>query len=152
DKLFNLDFSAGNAAALGTTGVLVQKAVAEAHHWKRGSAVPVEFASTGKHVLKVVGIYERTGGFLESDYVVSQQTQEAYDGTRLDTSALVLIDRGADRAVVQKRISAVLRDHPDAKVQTQSQYEKSASGTIDQLLIFVTVMLLLAVVIALLGI
>ena len=42
--------------------------------------------------------------------------------------------------------------HPDARVLDQEGYEKVASGFIDQLLTFVTVMLLLAVLIALLGI
>jgi putative ABC transport system permease protein len=100
----------------------------------------------------VVGIYDRTGGFIDGEYIVSQAAQAAFDGTRLDSSALVLLDKGADRATVQKSIKAALRNHPDAKIQTQQEFEDTASGTIDKLLIFVTVMLLLAVVIALLGI
>ena len=59
---------------------------------------------------------------------------------------------GADRDEVQDAIAAALADHPDAKVMDQDQFEADASGFIDSLLIFVTVMLLLAVVIALLGI
>jgi putative ABC transport system permease protein len=114
--------------------------------------VTAEFASTGKHALRVVGIYDRTGGFIDGEYIVSQAAQAAFDGTRLDSSALVLLDKGADRATVQKSIKAALRNHPDAKIQTQQEFEDTASGTIDKLLIFVTVMLLLAVVIALLGI
>jgi putative ABC transport system permease protein len=152
EKLLNLDFSAGGAAALGTDGVLVQKSEADAHHWKLGSTVTAEFASTGKHALRVVGIYDRTGGFVDSDYIMSRETQAAFDGTRLDSSVLVLLDKGADKAAVQDRIATALRDHPDAKVLTQGEYEASASGTIDNLLLFVTVMLLLAVAIALLGI
>jgi putative ABC transport system permease protein len=152
EKLLNLDFSAGRAAALGTEGLLVQKAAAKKHHWKIGSTVKTEFASTGAHNLRVVGIYDVTGGFIDGDYIVSRAAQAAYDGTPLDTSALVLLDKGADTAVVQKGIATALRQHPDAKVQTQGEFEASASGTIDSLLIFVTVMLLLAVVIALLGI
>ena len=50
------------------------------------------------------------------------------------------------------RITAALADHPDAKVLDQEEYEKEAGGFVDQLLTFVTVMLLLAVIIALLGI
>jgi putative ABC transport system permease protein len=152
DKALNLDFSAGGAAGLGKDGVLVRKSAAEAHHWTLGSTVPAEFASTGTHPLRVVGIYDRTSGFLEGDYIVSLASQAAFDGTRLDTAVLVLLDKQADKAAVQQHIRAALHDHPDAKVLTQSEYEHSASGTIDKLLIFVTVMLLLAVLIALLGI
>ena len=68
------------------------------------------------------------------------------------TSALVRIDSGADQDAVQDAIKAALADHPDAKVLNQEEFEAEASGFIDSLLTFVTVMLLLAVVIALLGI
>jgi putative ABC transport system permease protein len=53
---------------------------------------------------------------------------------------------------VQDRITAALADHPDATVVDKKGYEARLGGMIDQLLAFVTAMLLLAVVIALLGI
>src|SRR4051794_400527 len=152
EQAFNLDLSAGHATALGTDGVLVRKATAQEHGWKVGSTVPAEFASTGRHALHVVGIFDRTGGYVDGEYVISLATQAAFDGTRLDTSALVLLAKGVDASAVHAGIKAALRDHPDAKVQTPKEYEKSASGQVDKLLAFVTVMLLLAVAIALLGI
>ena len=51
------------------------------------------------------------------------------------------MDQGADRAQVQDAIDAALADHPDAKVLDRRGFEKEASGFIDQLLIFITVML-----------
>ena len=68
------------------------------------------------------------------------------------STGLVTLAAGADKGEVQSAISTALADHPDAQVLDQKGFEKQASGTIDQLLTFVTVMLLLAVVIALLGI
>ena len=68
------------------------------------------------------------------------------------SSALVKISPGADASQVKDRITAALAEHPDAKVLDQKGYEHEISGVVDQLLAFVTVMLLLAVVIALLGI
>ena len=78
--------------------------------------------------------------------------QRAFAGPQLVSTALVTIDQGADRADVQDAIASALGDHPDAKVLDQDGFEKEASGFIDQLLTFMTVMLALAVVIALLGI
>jgi putative ABC transport system permease protein len=152
DKVLNLDISSGRASDLGTNGLLVRKATAEQHGWKVGTTIPAEFASTGKHEMRVAGIYDRTGGFIDSEYILSMATQEAFDGTRLDMSALVVLADGADKSAVQKSIATALVDHPDAKILTQNEYEKDAAGFIDQLLMFVTVMLLLAVLIALLGI
>ena len=53
---------------------------------------------------------------------------------------------------MQDAIDAALADHPDAQVLDKEGYQKVATGFIDSLLTFVTVMLALAVVIALLGI
>ena len=78
--------------------------------------------------------------------------QNAFAGPQLVSTALVTIDAGADQDEVQDAIAAALADHPDAKVLDQDGFEKEASGFIDQLLTFVTVMLPLAVLIALLGI
>jgi putative ABC transport system permease protein len=68
------------------------------------------------------------------------------------TGAFVTVVDGADRGEVEDAIAAALADHPDAKVLDRAAFEKEAGGFIDQLLTFMTVMLALAVMIALLGI
>ena len=68
------------------------------------------------------------------------------------SSGLVTLTAGADKGAVEDAIAAALADHPDARVLDQKGFEKTASGFIDSLLTFVTAMLLLAVIIALLGI
>jgi putative ABC transport system permease protein len=151
-ETMDLELSAGSLENLTADGVLVAKKTAKASNLTVGSTVPVEFASTGKHELKVAGIFDQTGGFVDASYLLSLDGQDALAGEHLDTSALVLLDKGADIGQVQDRIKTALADHPDAKILTQKEYEKEAAGFIDQLLNFVTVMLLLAVFIALLGI
>ena len=106
---------------------------------------------TGKHTMKVVGIYD-SKGWISDDFVISIAAQTAAAGPQLITSGLVTLVPGADRSTVQQAITAALADHPDAKVLDRKGFEKEASGFIDKLLTFVTVMLLLAVMIALLGI
>jgi putative ABC transport system permease protein len=152
EQTLSLDVSAGSVEDLGADAVLVAKKTAEANGWQVGSTVPVEFASTGKHDLRVAGIFDQTGGFVESDYLLSLEGQDALAGDHLDASALVLLDEGVDKGEVKAAITAALADHPDAKILDQEEYEKEATGFIDKLLTFVSVMLLLAVVIALLGI
>ena len=132
--------------------MLVKKKVAKAHGWQVGDTVEAEFAQTGKQSLRVAGIYDRTGGFVESDYILGLPAQEAFAGERLDANAIVILDEGADLTEVKDRVAAALADHPDTRVLDQEEFEKVASGFIDKLLTFVSVMLLLAVLIALLGI
>jgi putative ABC transport system permease protein len=152
DAALDLDVSSGSASDLGSDGVLVKKKVAKANGWRVGDPIQAEFAETGEQSLRVAGIYDRSGGFIDSDYVLGLPAQEAFAGDRLDANAIVILEKGADLATVKNGIATALADHPDTRVLDQEEFEKVASGFIDQLLTFVSVMLLLAVFIALLGI
>ncbi|GAA1621612.1 ABC transporter permease [Kribbella alba] len=147
----NLRLSAGSVAALGTNGVVVAQSAATSHGWKVGTVIHSEFAETGKHDLRVVGIYN-SKGWIGDNFIISIAAQTAASGQQLTASGLVKLAPGADRSTVQRAITAALANHPDAKVLDRKGFEKEASGFIDKLLTFVTVMLLLAVLIALLGI
>jgi putative ABC transport system permease protein len=147
----NLGLSAGSVSALGTDGVVVARSAATSHSWKLGDVIRSEFAATGKHNLRIVGIYD-TKGWIGDDFIISIAAQTAAAGQQLTSSGLVRLAPGADRSTVQQAITTALADHPDAKVLDRKGFEKEAGGFIDKLLAFVTVMLLLAVLIALLGI
>ena len=151
EEVMNLEVSQGSLADLGKDGVMVSKKIATAKGWKLGDVIPAEFAVSGKHQLHVVAIYDGKG-WISDNFVISLDEQNAFAGAQLVASGLVTLAAGADKADVQKAISAALADHPDAKVLDQKGFEKEASGFIGKLLTFVTVMLLLAVLIALLGI
>ncbi|WP_322937457.1 ABC transporter permease [Nocardioides bizhenqiangii] len=149
--LMQLDLSQGSLSELGDDTVVVSRDIAESNGWELGDTVDAEFAATGKHQLELVGIFD-SKGWVTDNFVIGLDEQNALAGPQLVTSALVKVAAGADRDEVQDAITAALADHPDAKVLDQDAYEAEASGFIDGLLTFVTVMLLLAVVIALLGI
>jgi putative ABC transport system permease protein len=149
--LMSLDLSQGSLADLGKGGVVISKSTATSNGWKLGDIVEADFAATGKHDLHVVGIYD-SKGWIADNYILSLEEQNAFAGPQLVASGLVSIVEGADIGAVQDAIAAALADHPDAKVLDQEAFEADASGFIDGLLTFVTVMLLLAVIIALLGI
>jgi putative ABC transport system permease protein len=151
EEIMNLQVSQGSVADLDRDGVMVSKAIATANGWKLGQVVPAEFAVSGKHRLHVVAIYDGKG-WISDNFVISLDEQKAFAGPQLVASGLVTLAAGTDKGAVQEAIAAALADHPDAKVLDQKGFEKEASGFIGNLLTFVTVMLLLAVLIALLGI
>jgi putative ABC transport system permease protein len=151
EEVMNLKVSQGSVAALGEGGVMVSKSAATSNGWKLGDKVTAEFAESGKHALKVVGIYDGKG-WIGDNFILSIDEQNAFAGPQLVSTGLVTLAAGAASGEVQDAIDAALADHPDAQVLDQAGFEKVASGFIDQLLTFVTVMLLLAVLIALLGI
>ena len=151
-ELLNLDITSGSAADLGTDGVLLSKKVADEQGLAVGDTLPSVFAATGKHDLTVSGIYASTGGFTDGDYVLSLDGQNEYAGAQLLSAGLIKIASDADIDAVQADIKSALADHPDAKVLTQQEFQQELGGMINGLLALVIVMLLLAVVIALLGI
>ncbi len=151
EEAIKLKVSKGTAKDLGDDGILVAEKAATEHGWSLGDAVPVEFAATGAKQLRVVGIFG-SKDFLVGDYLISLATQQARSGDALVGSAIVTLAAGADKGAVQDRLTAVLADHPDVKVLDKEGYEHEIGGVIDKLLAFVTAMMLLAVIIALLGI
>jgi putative ABC transport system permease protein len=150
EQVIDLELTSGSVTGLGADGVLVPAEVAAEHGWSLGAPIAVEFPATGDTVLQLRGTYEGTG-FLDG-YLIGIAAQEANEPARLDTSVLVGLDEGADLAQVKGDIAAALAAQPDARVLTPKQFAAEGAGIVDQLLTFLTVMLLLAVVIALLGI
>ena len=149
-ELMSLDLSHGSLGDLGPDGVMVSKATAKSNGWKsatrsRPTSLPPAPMTCGSPGSTPEGLDRGT----TTSSASRRRTRSPARSCRL---ALVSIDAGADREAVQDAIAAALADHPDAKVLDQEGFEAEASGVIDKLLTFVTVMLLLAVLIALLGI
>jgi putative ABC transport system permease protein len=151
EEVMNLHVSKGSVADLGSDGVVVAKSAATEHGWKLGDTVTAEFAESGKHALRIVGVYDGKG-WIGDDYILSIEQQRAFAGAQLVSVALVTVKDGVDTGKVEGAIADALADHPDAQVLDQRGFEKEATGFIDGLLTLVTVLLALAVIIALLGI
>jgi putative ABC transport system permease protein len=152
ENVVELGMTAGSIRDLGVDGVVVSKSKADAQHWKVGDLVPVEFGQTGKQSLRVEGIYSKKAYF-DADYLISLPAHQKREPGIMDTAAFVKVAPGANVKQVQDRLSKLLAaEHPDTKVVDQAGYEKAEGASIDKLLGLVTVLLLLAVLIALLGI
>ena len=151
DQALDLKISSGSAASLGIDGILVKGSVARSKGWHVGQPLPVTFPASGTTALTIRGLYDGTG-YLDGSYIISQATEEAHVPDRLDSSVLVLVDDGAKVGAVKAGIERTLAAHPDAKVLDRKGFEKEIGGLVDQLLLLVSVMLLLSVLIALLGI
>jgi putative ABC transport system permease protein len=151
EAIMHLEVSAGSLAALDNGGVVVAQDKAAANGWAPGDTVTAEFAASGEHTLRIVGVYGGSG-WLADDFLISIESQQALAGPQLVTNALLTVVPGQDARTVQASVADALASHPDTQVMNQDEYEAFAGGFVDQLLTFVTIMLLLAVAIALLGI
>jgi putative ABC transport system permease protein len=150
ESMMNLPSSSGSTSDLDERSILVSEGAATKHGWEVGDTVTAAFAASGSHALPIAGIYEK--GWIQEDYILSMAGQNAFAGPQLVSMVLVAVAPGAEKGIVQDAIATALADHPDALVRDQAGFEKMASGFLDTMLTFVTVMLLLAVLIALLGI
>jgi putative ABC transport system permease protein len=147
----DLGVRTGSVAALGTDGVLVYDDVARAKGWTVGTRVPVQWPETGVVPMRVAGTFSEKGA-VDSEYLVSMTTFDRNTTGRLDSLVLVKTAAGARTAAVQAGVVSALKPYVNAEVLTRAEFKQSIAGQVDQFLLFVTALLLLAVFIALMGI
>ncbi|MBV9203862.1 MAG: ABC transporter permease [Actinobacteria bacterium] len=142
----SLGVTAGDLAALAAPGtIMVTFDAAAGHGWKTGGAIRVQFGAYGAYQLRIVGLYANTGPL--SSYLVSTATLAADSGVRTDSVDLVRAPASARTA-----IRAALAGYPGAQLLDQAGYIASQTAVLNSLLTLVTAMLILAIVIALLGV
>jgi putative ABC transport system permease protein len=141
----SLGVTSGSVASLASGMLLVSKAVASAHGWQVGDAIRVGFGSYGVSTLRIGGIFADTGPL--SSYLISLPTFAADTGIRTDTVDLVRAPSSARRALLR-----ALAGYPGAQLLDQAGYAKSRESVLGTILNLITALLVLAVIIALLGI
>jgi putative ABC transport system permease protein len=148
-KIFNIHVLQGNTQNMGATEVAVYKNVASAHHLKVGDRIPVLFAYTGVRPMTVAAIFGSKG---PADYYMSLSAYQANFPVQLDYMVLVQKAPGVSQATAEAAVKSVSKDFPGTSVLDKSQYEAQVAAPIKQLLGLVDVLVLMAVIIALLGI
>lgn len=100
--------------------------------------------------LDVVAIYEAAGGF--TGYVVDLTTARDLGASAQDNVVYVIKQPQAEAATVQADLDVALEPFPNVQLLDQSAFKDSIGDQIGQLLNFLFALLVLAVLIALLGI
>src|SRR4051794_14505289 len=147
----NLEVSSGALATLDDTSVFVSDDVAAAHGWVVGDHAELTYAQTGVQRFTVAGTYGNTS-LLGTDYVTTLGANAANGGSELDVAVLVVAADGVALEELRPGLEAVAAVYPSAQLDDAASFTEAQGQTIDQLLAIVTMLLLLAVVIALLGI
>jgi putative ABC transport system permease protein len=150
-QVLDLGIAGGDLRALDDGGVFVYDQTARSKGWTVGREISVEWPETGAHPLKLAGTFTEKGAF-DSDYMISLATYDENVAQRLDWYILVDAAPGSSLTQAQDAVIAATRDYPNAVVLTAEEFVDSVSGQIDKVLLFITALLLLAVLIALLGI
>jgi putative ABC transport system permease protein len=142
----DLGVSAGRLSALSTPGtIMVSADTASGHGWKTGDTIRVQFGAYGAYPLQIAGIFANIGPL--ASYLVANTTLAADSGVRTDSVDLVQAPASAKPA-----IQRALAGYPGAQLLDQAGYIASQTKLLNSLLTLVTAMLILAIVIALLGV
>lgn len=150
-NVLDLGIEEGSLAALEDGTMLVSRTDAEALGVNVGDTVAVTFPETGTLRLRVAGTFSR-GALINASYVVSMADFVTNVTSQLDGAVFVNAAPGTDPADLQEALGAALADYPNVEVNDPATITRQAQASVDQLLGIVTALLLLAVVVALLGI
>ncbi len=150
-RVIDLGIEDGALEGFGPGAVLVSTEQAETLGVDVGDAVTVTFAETGPTSLRVAATFSR-GSLINATYVVAMSDFAANVTSRLDAAILVNHAPGVEQAQGKADVAAALAEYPNVTVNSPDDITAKAQDSVNQLLGIVTALLLLAVVVAVLGI
>lgn len=150
DDLFDLGAVRGSLAALDGDRIALSEEAADELGADLGDTVTVRFAETGDHHVEVVAIYEKTD--VAGDHLIGIATYDRHVATSMDTKAFVRLAPGADLSTTRAAAEEAVADHPQLRVQDRDEFAGATAAHIDAVLNLVYGLLLLAVLIAVMGI
>jgi putative ABC transport system permease protein len=131
--------------------MLVSDRVAEDKGWQVGQRIELVFPRTGAQLMEIVGVYHDDALF-SNGYVITLDDYTANAGDDLDYLVLAKRAPGVGDTAARAAVDPLLAEYPSVTLQDQSEFKEQVAGQIDQLLGLVFVLLLLAVLIAVIGI
>ncbi|MCU0278663.1 MAG: FtsX-like permease family protein [Candidatus Nanopelagicales bacterium] len=148
-QALSLTVPEGSFDDLGEDDVAVDRDTADSIGAGVGSTIQV-LSVAGPVDLQVVAVYEPAGGF--TGYVTDLPTIARLGAADQDSVVYVVKDPATSAEDVQAGLERALEPYPNVQLLDQSAFKQTISDQIGQLLNFLFALLVLAVLIALLGI
>ena len=150
-SLFDVKPLQGSPDAIVEPGTIaIYSDVARDKHLNVGDTVKVLFKDSGEQTLRVGLIYGENQP--AGNYVVGMSTYDQNFANRYDMQVYVKRAGGVTPAAGLAAVKAAAKDYAGVKVMDHSGFKAEVAGQINQMLSMVYALLLLAIVIALLGI
>jgi putative ABC transport system permease protein len=131
--------------------MLVSDRVAEDRGWQVGQRIPVTFPRTGDQQMEIVAVYHDDALF-NGGFIITLDDFGANAADDLDSLVLAKRATGVTDEAARAAVAPILAQYPTVELQDQAQFKDQVAGQIDKALVFVVILLLLAVIIALIGI
>jgi len=154
-RVYRIDWDKGSNASLeglGTTGTVLTKGFANAHHLHVGARLSVQTPSGQRVTLSVRGIATDNARLL-ADLTITLPLARTVFNQRTDAVDFVSYAPGVSNSQVQPTVNRLLAARfPQTQSQTAAQFKTSLGGQINSLLALIYVLLALSVIVSLFGI
>ncbi|WP_155375619.1 ABC transporter permease [Catellatospora vulcania] len=147
-RMFPFDATDGQIRTLAAQELVLDDNIAETLKLKAGDRTPVVIGGVTRDYT-VVGVYQATP--IIQGILVGEAAVADFPGP-LAFQGFVSLNDGVDAAPVVEKIETIMKDYPGVQVGDRQSYVDQATASYDFLLIAVQILLLVALVIALLGI
>lgn len=148
-----VDMVEGTLGALQGGGIVLAEHLATDLELEVGDTLPMTFSRTGEQQVEIVGLVDDNDAqALVTDYLISLDTYSQLYSERMDASLFVRIAADVSATKARAAIEDALAEFPTVTISDQAAAADSRTRTVDQILGLVTVLLMLALAIALLGI
>lgn len=150
DHLFDLGVIAGQISDDPLT-VAIHSEEAAARALMVGDVIDIEFPSGAVETLTVAAVFEN-GTVIDTPYLISNRAWERRFGDSTDWWAAAMIADGVSNGEAAAAMAEVSSAHPQITFESQVDFKQTIQSEIDQLLVIVNAMLVLAIMVALIGI
>jgi putative ABC transport system permease protein len=146
----DLGTTEGSLAALGPDSIGVSGNAAAKHHWRLGTPVSVTYPDGSSAPSTVTLIYQHAD--IIGDYLLAPAAWAPHAPQPVDEEVLIALRPGVSVQKARPSVGAVAVRYDNPKVLDRGQYRHQAAGAVNTVLGIVYVLLVLAIIIALLGI
>lgn len=150
DRLFDLGVSEGLVSNDPSTVTLL-RSKADDLGVAAGDQLSVTFPSGDETVLTVAAVFENST-VIDAPIMISTTNWSDRFGDTTDVWAAALANPDVDTATVEATLASLETEYPQVAFENQADFKESVEGQIDQLLVVINAMLVLAIVVALVGI
>ncbi len=148
DDLLQIEITDGSVSS--DRGLLVKREVAEEQGFKVGDTVTVVFQNTGPVPLTVLALYDNSS--VLGNWVIDENT---YNDNFIDHTDVLVAAKsapGVSSADARVALEEITSPYPQLKVEDKAEFKQSREDQLNQLLVVILVFLILAIVIAGIGI
>jgi putative ABC transport system permease protein len=151
EDVADLGIRSGSLADFERGTLLLSTTQAQALGANVGDRLVITFPESGDMTATVAATFEHDA-IIGAPYVLTLPDYAAHVTSRLDAAILMTTAEGSDPAATKQAVRDSVAAYPNVKVSDPADLTADAQAQVDQLLGLVTALLLLAVIVAVLGI